>query len=226
LIRRVARLIGALGGAAESDGEIAAVAEALRKSGVDLLGVADGLIEVMEELARDREGRGGGWWAASTAIGACFAAIGGALGLRAIAVALVPGSSWAWIVPLIAVPVAVFAMLQALIEARARRADQRERAAVSIGLALAKLGIAARVALQAGVVVSGLEAERARHLIGLESERAIAPLLAVRKSGLIASAPRARGRFFPGLAAVWAIACFWILYFGTVATSMSKGFGE
>lgn len=227
MIRRAARLIASLGGAQDSDSELATVGETLKGSGADLSAIADALVGAIEECA-PRASEPSRTWAPMTALGACFGAVGGALGLHAIAHALLPGSSFAWLLPLIALPIALFALLSALLDARGRRADQRERAATSIGLALMKIDVPPRLALEVGVVVAALDDDRARHLMAFQGDRGIAALLAIRKSGLYLDVARTRPsqRFAPGIAAVWAVACFWILYFGTITAVMSKGLGE
>lgn len=222
MIRRAAQVIALLGGAEDENAELTAVAKALRASGIDPRDIADTLIDAFESEPEPASKAGAWGW--TTAIGACFAAAGGALGLRALAGALLPAASFAWLLPLFAVPFALFALIAALLQLKANRADERERCAIFVTLALARLGIAPRTALDAGAAIAALEPERARIWSAFEAEASIAPMLAMRKSGLAieASARRPSRKLAPAFAAVWAIGCFWILYFGTVATSMSK----
>lgn len=223
MISRAARLIAILGGAEDDNAELTAIAKLLRASGIDPRDIADTLIDAFEaetELEHKTSA-----WGSTTAIGACFAAIGGAIGVRAIAVALLPATSYAWLLPLVAVPFALFALLSTLLELKTKRADERERCAIFVALALARLGIAPRIALDAGAAIAALEPERAKVLSAIEPDHAIPPMLAMHKSGLAIDELRRKPsrKLTPAFAAVWAVASFWILYFGSVAAA-SKDF--
>jgi hypothetical protein len=180
------------------------------------------LIGALEEGARASKPKLASW-AAATAFGAGVAALGGAFGLRAIHVALLPGAGPSWLIPLVALPLAIFAIVRGVIELRRERADERERAAVAIAIALEKVKVPSRIAFEAGATIAALDSERARALEGADRR-----VLAMRKSGLVleSAGGKRAGRAVPAIAAVWAVASFWILYFGAVASSMLGGILE
>lgn len=225
MIKRGARLLAALSGAEERDAELSSLAQALNASGLPVRDIADTVVAVLEEHDRDAP-KSGGPWGPATALAACFAAVGGGLGLRAMVIFLLPGDAApSWILPLFALPLAVYALFRSLQRARERSAEHRERFAVSLSLALARIGMEAKLALRTGIVTAGLDAERAGLMMRFEPQ--LIAQLAVRKSQLaVEHTPRLVSKAAPALAAVWAVAAFWILYFSTVTESMLRGLPE
>jgi hypothetical protein len=222
---RAARLIAALSGAEEKDPELSSLSTALLNSGTGVQAIVNTVVLALEEHERDAPPSSGSWGPA-TALGAVFAAVGGGLGLRAMIIHMLPADAPpSWILPLFALPLALFAIFRSATRMRSRHADQRERFAVSLSLALGKLGLLPKLALRTGIVVSALDGERAQLLLQLESN--LIRQLAVRKSGLaVQSSTLLASKAAPALAAVWAIVAFWILYFGTAAQSMIRGLPE